>query len=115
MENNNSTDWDNIEFVEITTDEYNNKQWIPTHKGDYIQGTYKTTENGKGRGEGLLFHILEDPEGINTSILGCATLDNALESIQPGTRIKVIYYGVETSQNGRQYKKFKVLVAKDDI
>ena len=111
----NKNDWDNIEFIEISTEEYNNKKWMPAHPGDYIQGTYKATETGKGRGEGLLFHIIEDPEGINASILGCATLNNALENIQPGTRIRVIFKGVETSQNGREYKNYKVLVAKDDI
>ena len=106
-------EWDNVEWEEITI-EYDNLKWMPSRPDDSIQGIYITTENGTGKGQDLLFHILEDTEGQRVSILGCAKLNRLLENVAPGDKIKVIYKGEGKAQNGRPYHNYIVLKGKHE-
>lgn len=104
--------WDDLEFEEIQT-ENENLKWIPSQPDDSIIGKYVRTKNGSGKGQDLLFHILEDQDGQCLSILGCAKLNRLLETIEPGQIIKVIYKGKGTAQNGRTFNDYRVLQAND--
>ena len=102
--------WDNVEFEEIG-EENDVKQWKP-QPNDFIIGVYTQTTHGTGKGEGYVFHTLEDKEGNEVSILGCTVLNNKLDKIEYGTLIKIIFKGYATSQRGKEYKNYAVLVAK---
>lgn len=105
--------WDTIEFEEIE-DENNALQWKP-QINDFIIGVYTKTTHGTGRGEGYIFHTLEDQDGNEVSILGCTVLNKKLEKIEYGTIIKIIYNGYATSQRGTEYKNYTVLVPKQGV
>ena len=105
--------YEDLEFVELT-DTSDALTWKASHPGDSIIGKYIETQQGKGRGEGLTFHILEDTHAQKVSILGGTVLNDKLEQIEPGTIIKIEYKGKATNQqNGREYHKYIVSVAKD--
>ena len=106
--------YEDLEFVELEeTSEA--LSWKPGSPGDYIIGKYIKSEEGKGRGEGLTFHHLEDTHGQEVSILGATVLNRKIERIEPGTIIKIEYKGKAKTQNGREYNNYAVLVAiKDD-
>ena len=107
------TDWDNLEFEEINPEVKNDvEKWIPENPNDFIIGRYLTTEEGKGRGEGLLFHILEDREGKKHSILGNDVINDNFRKIEYGKIVKIIYKGTVISKRGREYKNYKFHVAK---
>lgn len=103
--------YENLEFVELeeTTDTLS---WKPGEPGDFIIGKYLKSENGKGRGEGLIFHHLQDTYNQEVSILGSTVLNKKMEQIEPDTIIKIVYKGKSTAQNGRKYNDYNVLVAK---
>lgn len=102
--------WDTLEFEEIEDEQVD--QWKPEKTNDFIIGRYISTSLGTGRGEGLRFHIIEDQQGNEISILGCTVLDNKLEKVEYGTVIKIIFKGMATSERGRDYKNYDVLTAK---
>lgn len=103
--------WDNLTFEEVEDEQAD--QWKPENPNDFIIGRYVSTTIGTGRGEGLRFHIIEDQQGNEISILGCTVLDNKLEKIEYGTVMKIIFKGYATSERGRDYKNYDVLIAKE--
>ena len=105
--------YENLEFVELE-ETIDALSWKPGEPGDYIIGKYLGSEQGKGRGEGLIFHHLQDTYSQEVSILGSTVLNKKMERIEPGTIVKIIYKGKATNQNGRKYNNFAVLVASQD-
>ena len=103
------TTWENLEFEEIEEEVTESNQWKPEPNEEII-GKYISTNEGKGRGEGLTFHTLEDQQGTEISILGCTVLNNKLEKVMYGSIIKIIYKGYVTSEKGRSYKDYDVLI-----
>lgn len=108
-----NNDWETLEFVEVDTSS-NALSWKPSHDGDYIIGEYIRTEQGTGKGEGLLFHHLKDKDGIEYSILGCAVLNRNMEAIQPGDITKITYKGKAKTKNGREYNNYSVGYVRKD-
>jgi len=108
-----SNNWETLEFIELA-DNNDALSWKPCDAGDYIIGEYIKTENGKGRGEGLLFHHLKDEDGQEVSILGSTVLNRKMEKVEPGKIVKIEYKGKAKNQNGRQYNNFVVYIAQSN-
>ena len=106
--------YESLEFVKLeeTTEALN---WKPGEPGDYIIGKYLKTEEGKGRGEGLIFHHLQDTHKQEVSILGSTVLNKKMERIAPETVIKIEYLGKAANQNGRKYNNFEIYIAPETI
>lgn len=111
MEKTNDLGYEQLEFTEIE-ETTNSLSWKPREPGDYIIGKYIGTEQGKGRGAGLIFYHLQDTFEQDVSILGSTVLNKKLEHIEPGSIIKIEYKGKDTAKNGREYNNFAVYVAK---
>jgi len=94
--------YDDLEFEEITGIQ-KNITWKPEEPGDYITGKYLRSEAGKGKGEGLIFHIIEDSQGQEVSILGRAVLNKKMELVEPGDIIRILFNGISKNQKGREY------------
>jgi len=103
---------ENLEFEEIIEESSTGSEWRPEEAGEYIIGRYITTEEGKGKGEGYLFHYIRDTNSEERSIFGCTTLNSKLKTIDPGDIIKIVYNGIKTSERGRNYKDFTILKPK---
>lgn len=102
-ENKPPIDWDNLVFKELKTDAL---QWKP-EPNDYILGEYIKTEEGTGKKEGLIFHILEDPDGQRVSLLGCTVLNDKFREIRLGTPLKIVYNGYKDPiYGGKPYKDY---------
>ena len=112
-ENETKTEWENLKFEEVEEHTYTAKQWNPV-PNESITGKYLGATEGKGKGEGLTFHNLIDTEGNEISILGATVLDNKLRTIEKGTVIRIVYEGYCTSERGREYKSYKVLIGRDN-
>lgn len=110
----NKKNWDELEFTEIV-EKNNVLSWKPSQPGDFIRGEYLKTENGKGRGQGLLFHHLKDEDDIEVSILGSTMLNSKMEQVEQGDIIQITYKGKSTTQNGREYNNFAVSVGHPPI
>lgn len=102
--------WDELTFIEVDDDNFDTLTWKPGDPGDYIIGEYLKTENGKGRGEGLLFHHIKDEDDNEVSILGSTVLNKKMEHIEQGKIIKILYKGKAKTQTGREYNNFAVLI-----
>lgn len=105
---NEKVDFEKLKFNEVTLDKL---QWKPVTNGDYIIGKYLRDEDGVGAGEGLLFHIIEDENGDEVSILGTKVLSSKIEKIEPGSYIKIEYLGEKLNKTNRKYKNFKLYLA----
>lgn len=102
--------YENLTFKELE-DNAETLSWKPSEPGDYIIGKYLKTEQGKGRGEGLIFHHLLDTYNQEVSILGSIVLNKKIERVEPDTIVKIVYNGQGKTQNGRTYNNYSVLVA----
>ena len=102
--------YEDLEFEEIELTDV--LSWKPIEPGDSIAGRYIKSENGIGKGDGLIFHHLKDTDNQEVSILGSTVLNRKLDKIEPGTIIKIVYKGKATAKNGREYNNFAVLRAK---
>lgn len=84
--------------------------WKPEKKGDYIIGILVNKEP-KDEQSGLSArYYLENQEGM-FFLWGCAVLDDRMQYVKVGDKIKVTYEGETTNKRNQKVNLYKVEVA----
>lgn len=101
--------YNDLVFREITQT-VEDVKWQP-EPGDTLTGRYLKSEQGKGKGQNLMFHHIMDELDQDVSILGGAVLDRLLKKVEPGDIVRIVYQGMKPGLNGNDYKDYKLYVA----
>jgi len=96
------------EWEEVERNFEEGKFWIPEHDLEEIVGIFKGFEEGTYGKNG----ILELPDGAEKYLPANVLLNQRLENVEPGSKVKIVYLGYIKLPNGRRAKDYKVYVAK---
>jgi len=80
--------------------------------GKLIEGTYIKLKPNSGKYNSNAYHI-ETEKDKKSVVFGSIVLDDRMELVSVGDRIKIIFKGIEKSEGKQDYKNFEVLVDKD--
>lgn len=84
--------------------------WKPENKGDSIIGALISKEP-KDENVSAKYHV-EDTNGDLFLVWGSAILDNRLQHVKIGQKIKIVYNGKTKNQRGQDLNLYEVAVAK---
>lgn len=79
--------------------------WNPENEGDQIEGIYIKKKENVGENKSNLYIL--DVDGTHKSIWGSTVLDDKMDYVSVGDKIRITYQGKE-----KNYKKY--LVEKDE-
>lgn len=85
--------------------------WHPKDAGDSIIGVLVRKEEGKGADNNSNAYFLDDGKEVKM-VWGCKVLDNRMQFISVGERIKIEYGGKGKAKTGRMIHLYEVY--KDD-
>lgn len=98
------------EFVEVTGGDFNSA-W-DFDENNEIVGVFKGTEVKEIKKKDRTLHTIE-VDGEDFTVWGTAVLDNRLEGVEPGSRVKIVRPGTKIrTKSGHQAWEFKVFVSR---
>ena len=92
-----------MEWTEVTTPD----TWKPEKEGDSIEGELIQKKKNVGPNESMLYRLKID-DNTMISIWGSTILDNLLELVEEGTKVKITFKTTEKNQKGQDVKIWKV-------
>lgn len=75
--------------------------WSPEKKNDSIEGIYVKKKENVGENKANLYIL--DIDGVKRSVWGSTVLDDKMDDVSPGDKIRITYLGKE-----KNYHKYKV-------
>ena len=78
-----------------------------TNVGDSITGELLSTEQSA---LGVNYYHIQQDDGEIVGTLGSVGLDNQMESVAVGDKIKIVYGGMIKTKGGQRFKNFDVFV-----
>jgi len=75
--------------------------WSPENEGDNIEGVYVKKKENVGKNKANIYIL--DVDGVKKSVWGSTVLDDKMDDVAPGDKIKITYLGEE-----KNYHKYKL-------
>lgn len=98
--------------VESNENQYNN--WKGEYVGETLIGEYIGKKENIGQYNQEVYEILDD-DGTVWDVFSNTVLKNKMAELSHGDVIKIVYEGVRTGQNGRDYKYYSVYKSSQTI
>ena len=76
--------------------------WKPEKEGDSIEGEYVRRKENIGKNKANLYLISVD--GVINSIWGSTVLDDKMDHVSPGDKIRITYEGEDEDKGYHKYK-----------
>lgn len=91
--------------------EVNPETWKPEKEGDFIEGILVTKQDNIGENKSKIYSLEISPAKF-ISVWGCTILDQRMEYVKEGSKIRITYKGLseQTSKGKNPAKIFKVEV-----
>ena len=80
--------------------------WSPKKENDSIEGVYVKKKENVGENKANLYIL--DVDGVRRSVWGSTVLDDKMDDVAPGDKIRITYLGKE-----KKYHKYKL--EKDEV
>ena len=78
--------------------EINPDVWSPEKDGDSITGILLRTEQDVGPNDSMMYHLESDGKPI--SVWGCTILDQRMQFVSAGSKIRITYKGLAEKKSG---------------
>ena len=86
--------------------------WIPKKAEDSIEGVFIKAESDVGPKKSMMYHLDVDEKRV--CVWGCAILDQRMEMVKPGEKLRITFKGLGEAKNGNNAPKiFKVEVDRE--
>ena len=77
------------------------KLWNPENDGDKLEGTYIKKKINVGPNNSTMYYI--EVEGVNRSVWGSTVLDDKMDFVSIGDKIKITYKGKDKEKKYHLY------------
>lgn len=75
-----------------------------------FEGTLVAIRSNVGPNESMLYEFKQE-DGARAAVWGSAGLDNTMNDVEVGSKVKIVFEGMKTNEaTGREFKAFKVYV-----
>lgn len=96
--------------VERTPMAWNSKGAIK--EGDSIEGILKLVEHNQGAKKNSTIYTL-DVDGQEVSVWGSVILDDLMNSVDKGSKVKIVFNGKKQTASGGSYNLYEVFIDTD--
>ena len=97
----------------MTYKEIDPSTWTYENDGDFIEGVLLAKQSDIGVNKSMLYSV-ETSQGVVLNVWGSTILDQKMELIKVGEKVKIVYKGTTEAKPGKNPAKiFQVLVDRD--
>lgn len=76
--------------------------WTHDTKGDFIEGVYLKKKENIGKNKANMYFL--DVQGTTRSVWGTTVIDNKMEVVSTGNKIKITFLGVNEDKGYKDYQ-----------